>query len=93
MALPSEPPTGAALTRQMAIFLLLNAFVLSGVLWLAAPSGVIGSPPVGLASGDTPTVSTATPMPGWRVRLGVQCDTFTPLPPSKLEWPAASPPG
>jgi len=48
MALPSEPPRGAALTRRMAIFLLVNAFVLSGVLWLAAPSGEIGSPPVPL---------------------------------------------
>ena len=48
MTSPGDPPTCAALTRWMAIFLLLNAFVLSGVLWLAAPSGEIGSPPVPL---------------------------------------------
>src|SRR5262249_56719181 len=48
MALPSEPPRGAALTCRIASFLLVNAFVLSGVLSLAAPSGEIGSPPVPL---------------------------------------------
>ncbi len=30
----------------MAVFLVLNAFVLSGVLWLAAPAGEVGNPPV-----------------------------------------------
>jgi len=48
MASPGDPPSCAALTRWMAIFLLINAFVLSGVLWLAAPTGEIGSPPVPL---------------------------------------------
>src|SRR5262245_14324300 len=39
-------PTCASLTRAMAIFLLLNAVVLSALLWLAAPAGEVGNPPV-----------------------------------------------
>src|SRR5262245_19077167 len=39
-------PTCASLTRAMAVFLVLNAFVLSGLLWLAAPAGEVGNPPV-----------------------------------------------
>lgn len=40
---PSSPATCAALTRALAIFLFLNAFVLSGLLWFAAPADKAGS--------------------------------------------------
>jgi alpha-1,2-mannosyltransferase len=45
---PGHAPSCATLTRAMAIFLVLNAFVLSGVFWLVAPNGEVGSPPVAL---------------------------------------------
>src|SRR5262245_65878802 len=46
MSVSDKPPTCASLTRALAIFLALNAFVLSGLLWLVAPAGEVGNPPV-----------------------------------------------
>jgi hypothetical protein len=36
---PPTCPSSAALTRSLAIFLLLNAFVLNGLIWVASPAG------------------------------------------------------
>jgi len=35
---PAECPSSASLTRRLAIFLLLNALVLNGLIWLATPA-------------------------------------------------------
>jgi hypothetical protein len=39
VAPPAGCPSSGALTRSLAIFLLLNALVLNGLIWLAAPAG------------------------------------------------------
>ena len=36
---PTECPSSASLTRSLAIFLLLNALVLNGLIWLVSPAG------------------------------------------------------
>jgi alpha-1,2-mannosyltransferase len=46
MAFSDRAPTCASLTRALAIVLVLNAFVFSGLLWLASPAGEVGNPPV-----------------------------------------------
>jgi len=51
-SLPGGPPTCAALTRLMAVFLILNAFVLSGLLWLAVPQVKVSGQQVLLGSGE-----------------------------------------
>src|ERR1700742_4322596 len=36
---PAECPSSVSLTRSLAIFLLLNALVLNGLIWLVSPAG------------------------------------------------------